>query len=221
MRKFTVIFALAFLLALTLNNRIMAQDEIEMDIIMWKDAFSHGVYYGIEFNLEGNDVKNVRNVLINLPNGKKMWLRNTIGLNAICLEAWDMSYEEFNNRFPEGEYRIILFPQWNKSLRVNVTHDFPQTPVITYPADGATDVPLDLTVEWESLGDIDGLCLSMEGAGLEFEIDLPTDATSLAIPSGVLQPNTQYELWLEAEITDGRDNDLESCRCIYFTTGAE
>ena len=226
MRKLAVIFGLAFLLALTLNSNIMAQDEIEMDIEIWKSAFSHGVYYGIEFELNGNGVKNARWVLVNLPNGKKMWLRNTIGLTDISLEAWGMSYEEFNNRFPEGKYSIILRPQLiilrprlNESLKVNITHDFPQTPVITYPADGATDVPLTLTIEWEPLSDIDGLGLEIEGEGLEADIDLPTDTTSFTFPIGVLQPNTQYELNLYAQITAGSNNMIE--RIIYFTTGAE
>ena len=216
MRKLAVIFGLAFLLALTLNSNIMAQDEIEMDIEIWKSAFSHGVYYGIEFELNGNGVKNARWVLINLPNGKKMWLRNTIGLNEICLEAWDMSYEEFNNRFPEGKYRIILFPKQYGKLIVNMTHDFPQTPVITYPADGATDVPLTLTIEWEPLSDIDGLWLEFGGEGLEAEVDLPIDTTSFTFPAGMLQPNTQYELCLNAERTDGRDNDLVSFSDYIF-----
>ena len=102
-----------------------------------------------------------------------------------------------------------------------MTHDFPQTPIITYPADGATDVPLTPTIEWEPLSNIGGLYLDIQGEGLEFDVDLPTDTTSFTFVIGVLRPNTQYELHLEAEISDGIDNDLGSSQTIYFNTGAE
>lgn len=53
------------------------------------------------------------------------------------------------------------------------------------------------------------------------EIELSKDATSYTFPSGLLQPNTEYELILEAETTDGRENDLSTNRVIRFTTGSE
>jgi hypothetical protein len=195
--------------------------EIWSDIDMWREASSHGQHYGIEFEVDGDDVKDIDGVWIIVPNGKIMFLENTLSLNSICLEAWGMSYEEFENKFPQGEYFIFLWPQWWKTLKVNMTHHFPAIPVIIYPADGDTGVPLIPTIVWEPLTDIDGLCLTIESDDFGFDIDLPTDATSFTIPSGVLQPNTQYELWVEAEITDGGDSDLESCRCIHFTTAAE
>jgi len=219
-----VIFALAFLLLLGLNTNILAQDEIWMQINMVKEVYSHGEYYGIEFEISGDTMKNVKRVLIKVPNGKRMPLKNVLGLNEVDLNAWGMSYEEFKNRFPEGEYSIVLFPRQYGSMKVNMTHDFPPTPVITYPADGATNVPLDLTIMWEALSGIVSLNLDIEAAvegkpTLEnFGIDdLPVDATSFILPSSLLKPNTQYML----SLCSGANTSLCSARNIYFTTGAE
>jgi len=227
MRKFTVIFALAFLFVLGFNNTIVAQDDIEMDIDMFKDVYSHGEYYGIELDTAGNDVKNVKHLLIEVPNGKRMRLRNTLRLNDIALDACGMSYEEFKNGFPEGEYRIILFPRKYGELRVNMTHDFPQTPIINYPADGDTDVPLNLTiiwepVIWEPVGDVGDVWVEIKGENpqlgeVALDFNVSSDSTSLAIPNGVLLPNSQHELWLTT-----KNNDLVTIsRIIYFTTAAE
>ena len=62
-----------------------------MDIDMEKHTYSYGEFYGIEIELEGNGVKNVQLVLINTPNGKRMWLKNSLGLNEICLVSGGMS----------------------------------------------------------------------------------------------------------------------------------
>ena len=198
MRKFIAISVLAFLLMLGLNTPIIAQNEIEIDycgIGMFKNTFSNGVYYGFYIEIGGNAMKNTRGVLINNPNGKKMGLKNTFGLTDFSFETSNMSYEEFENMFPEGEYSIILLPQrW--SMSVNKTHAFPQTPIITYPPDGAAAVPLNPTITWEPLGDIHYLNLEIVGGGLEAWIGLPTDTTSFTIPSGLLQPNTQYRIQL-------------------------
>lgn len=242
MGKLTVVSVLAFLLMLgsTANSiahdigrfkgepglrhllKTQSDDGIRTEIEMWQSTFSNGVYYGINFRIDGNDV---RKILIMLPNGKNMFLNNTINLNDFDLEAWRMNYEEFNYRFPEGKYYIILLPQWKKSLRFNITHDFPSTPVITYPDDGATGVPLNLTVEWETLGTIDDLGIELGSEGIHFDIILPTDATSFTFPSGMLQPNTTYQLDLylsvEEETSYGSVYDIESSRVIYFTTGTE
>lgn len=87
------------------------------------------------------------------------------------------------------------------------------------------DVSLTPTITWEALNNIDGLFIFIETEEgdnkIGCEIELPKDATSYTIPTGILlQPNTEYELTLQTETTDGRDNDL-STRVVYFTTGSE
>lgn len=105
-----------------------------------------------------------------------------------------------------------------------MTHDFPPTPVITYPEDGATDVPLSFDVVWEQM-DFD-VFLTLEGGIFdEFVVGLSKVDTSYTIPSGLLQPNTEYELSLEVQTVIGggaeEGNDLQVVRIIRFTTGSE
>lgn len=229
MIKFMRVALWIFIFMLTLSTTIMAQDEIEMDIDMLKAVDSQDESYGIEFEVCGDSVKDIRRILILLPNRKRMRLMNTLGLNAYRLEAWGMPYEEFADKFPQGLYRIILFPEiFGSLLNVHMSHDFPTTPEITYPIDGAIDIPLTFTIQWEPLYSInDKISVSIttadeeiEGPGeIEVLYDLPTDATFCELPDGLLQPNTRYSISVEAEI-DNDGNDLRTRRVIYFTTGA-
>lgn len=221
MKRIMTVCALFFVLVFGFNCNSFAENGIEIDVDMWKDVSSHGEYYGCEIEIEGDGVKDVNWVLVLVPSGELLCVRNTLGLNALVFEAWGMSYEEFASRFPEGLYTVFLLPQLAQSMSVHMNHNFPATPVITYPADGATNVPTDATITWEPMtAGIHGL-LELDGERVEFEIDLPINSTSFTLPTGLLQSNTEYELWLEAEIDDGRGNDLVTCRCVYFTTAGE
>lgn len=231
MKKFTVIFVLTFLAMIGLNKyERVAWAEIEVDIDFFKFISSDGELYEFEFEAEG--VKDVKTIMIKTPTGKKMELKNSLGFGEIGLWASYGSYDEFKKKFPEGEYSITLSPKKYGSLSVDITHDFPETPEITYPEDGATNVSLAPTITWEELSNIHYLTIYInavvgdEGDNeIECEIELFVDATSYTIPSGLLQPNTEYELSLEAETTDGRENEpstnLSTIRVIRFTTGSE
>src|SRR3990167_8634707 len=72
------------------------------------------------------------------------------------------SYDDFKEKFPEREYSIILSPKKYGSQKVDITHDFPETPEITYPEDGAVDVSLAPTITWEALNNIDSLTISIQ-----------------------------------------------------------
>jgi len=99
--------------------------------------------------------------------------------------------------------------------------------VITYPTEGATIVPLNLTITWEPIiGLVRNLILEIKGEYLEqelaLEIDLPPDSTSFTVPSGLLKPETQYKisLWTQTQIALSGD-DLKSVGIISFTTAAQ
>lgn len=228
MKKFMVIFVLTFLAVVGLNKYegvAWAENDVEMDIDMFKYVSSDGESYEIEIEIGGEDVKKVKTATIKIPSGKNMKLKNSLGLDEIGLWASYSNYNEFNKTFPEGEYSITLSPKKYGNLKADITHDFPETPEITYPEDGATDVPLNLTIEWKSVGDVDDLWVEVKGENAELgEIELlfnvPSDNTSLVIPNGVLLPNSQHELLLRiAEASD--ENDLSTIRVVHFTTGSE
>ena len=225
MKKFMVIFVLTFLAVMGLNKYeglAWAENDIEMDVDLFKYVSSDGESYKIEIEIGGEDVKKVKTATINTPSGK-MKLKNALGLDEIGLWASYGSYVEFNKKFPEGEYSITLSPKKYGSMKVDMTHDFPPTPVITYPEDGATEVPLNFDVVWEQMDN--SVYLTLEGGNIEpLSVSLTEVDTSYTFPSGLLQPNTEYELSLEVETTIGggdEGNDLDTIRIIHFTTGSE
>ena len=229
MRKHTTILGLIFLMMLIVSTSLMAQDDINVEVgfEMYKFVYSYGEYYGVEIQLGGGDLKNVRYARIGTPNHKYMWLKNTFGLQDMSFDDWGMSYEDFNSKFPEGKYTFDLFPRRYGSFEKNKTHDFPPVPVITYPTEGATIVPLNLTITWEPIiGSVRNLILEIEDVEeelpLALEIDLPPDSTSFTVPGGLLKPETQYKtsLWTQTQIALSGD-DLKSVRIISFTTAAQ
>jgi hypothetical protein len=200
----------------------MAQDEVQIHINMFKDVSSSGEFYGISFDLTGDNLKKVYRVFIDGPRGWRSSLNNSLKLNRVLLSAVNLGIDEFNFRFPEGEYKISLSPPAFGKLKVQMTHDFPSTPVIIYPADGAVDVPLNPVITWVPLADILSLRLTVKDrAGLEFSIELPTDATSYSLPVNLLKPNTQYELSLQDTVTDFVGNELTTTKLTSFTTKAQ
>lgn len=228
MKKFMVIFVLTIFAVIGLNRyeRVAwAENDVEMDIHLFKYVSSDGESYEIDFEIEGEDVKKVKIIMIKTPTGKKMVLKNSLGFDEIKLSTTH-NYDEFKKKFPEGEYSITFLPKKYGSLKVDITHDFTENPVITYPEDGATNVSLAPTITWEALNNIDGLVIHIEtaeegGNDIEFEIDLSKDATSYTIPSGLLQPNTEYELALEVGFNIDEKAEVITVRVIRFTTRSE
>jgi hypothetical protein len=223
MKRVTVItIAIIMLISGSISN-VLAQDGLTISLITRKDVAASGESYKVNFDLEGDVLKNTRSVYITVPQNKNMMIRNRLNLNKVTLESINTSYDDFIEAFPEGTYNFILFPRpFKNSRNVLMSHDFPNTPVLIYPTDGAATVPLTPIIEWAqfSSSDIDNLFLEIRGIGLNYRIELLPNATSLALPIGLLKPITQYTLSLGAKkTTDGQGSYRESARVITFTTG--
>jgi hypothetical protein len=223
MKKVTVVtIAIIMLISGSISN-VLAQDGLTISLITRKDVSASGESYKVNFDLEGDVLKNTRRVYITVPQNKNMMIRNRLNLNKITLESINTSYNDFIEAFPEGTYNFLLFPRpFKNSRNVSMSHDFPNTPVLIYPTDGASTVPLTPVIEWAqfSSSDIDNLFLEIKGIGLNYRIELLPNATSLALPIGLLKPITQYTLSLGAKkTTDGQGSYRESARVITFTTG--
>ena len=201
-----------------------SDSDIGLGVMVEKLEESNNVEYGIDFGFEDGGLENVKKVQIKAPNSKSSLLKNSLGFDELVFNRGGLAYEDLINKFPEGKYSIKFSPSKFGSISFNLTYDFPSTPVITYPEDGATDVPLSFTLTWESVSDIDGLWLSIEGVLDLFE--LAAGDTSFSVPDALLKPNTQYGIELTAyknsdENTDTFDSKMRSARGIGFTTGSE
>jgi hypothetical protein len=205
------------------NLKSNSGSDIEVYVEVEKDTEpgSEDGIISFEVGGDGDTLDNIKKVQIKAPSGKKSILKNGLGFGGSEF-SYESDYEVLHRKFPEGRYLITFSPKKYGNITINITYDFPSTPVITYPEDGAANVPLNFTIEWELLDDIDRLRLNVEGHEndeIDFEKELSIDATSFTLPEGLLQPNHQYQIELKA-FKDGENVSI-STRSIYFTTGSE
>ncbi len=222
MKRIIGILALLLFLILAMKTEAPAQD-IQMNINMFKDVSSKGETYGISFGLSGDLLKKVSRVFVDGPRGRRIWVNNTLNLNDVLLSALNLGLDEFNFWFPEGDYKISLSPPGFGKLKVHMTHNFPPTPAVLYPLEGAVDVPTNPVITWAPITGIIGLQLRLkDNTGFVFSTNLPINATSYSVPANLLKPNTGYELSVEAKVTDlGGNNGLITTTIISFTTLAQ
>ncbi len=222
MKKIFGILMLVFLSVFGMKPWATAQNNVQMQMNMFKDVSSNGeTTYGTSFDVSNDVLKNVVRVFVEGPAGRRIWVNNTLNLNGILLSATNLSSEQFNHWFPEGGYRILLSPPVFGKLVINMTHNFPSTPAVLYPLDGSSGVPTNPIILWAPMTGIDSLRLQLKSdAGFSLGIDLPTNAISYRVPEGLLSPNTQYDLSLGAKkAVDSGGNGLVTTTLSSFTTG--
>jgi hypothetical protein len=207
---------------LGMKTDVMAQNEVEMQINMYKDVSSNGETCGISFQVSGEKLRKVTEVVIEGPRGRPMPVTNPLKLNQVSVSASNLGLDEFDFRFPEGDYRITLTPPSYGELKVHMAHSFPSIPAVLDPLEGSMDVPTNLVITWAPITGIMGLGLELvSGTGFALGIDLPINATSYAVPLNLLRPNTGYPLLLEAKVTDFAGNSLITTQTISFATKAQ
>ena len=72
-----------------------SEDDIEIGMQVDKIESSSDEFYDIQFYLEGDTLKDAKKVQIKIPTGKKIELKNTVGLNSLVLETNDNSTDGF------------------------------------------------------------------------------------------------------------------------------
>lgn len=133
----------------------------------------------------------------------------------------EFTFDDLRAAFPEGEYEVrgTSFDGKGLSGAATFTHNVPAAPVILAPAlaedeESAGDALVsgaDLVVEWEHVTEVVSggpaaitayeVIVTKENHddpnGFSrpiFDVHLPPDRTSLAVPAGFLEPDTVYEL---------------------------
>jgi hypothetical protein len=126
----------------------------------------------------------------------------------------EFGFKDLKNRFPEGRYKVRGRSFDGKRLvgHAKFTHDIPKRPAVTAPVDGEEVDPNDLTVAWKDVTQtVDGSPVDITGYQVIvtkeqkkddphgfskpiYDVHLPPDRNSLAVPPEFLEPHTEYEL---------------------------
>jgi hypothetical protein len=114
---------------------------------------------------------------------------------------------EFKARFPEGRYAFVGETIEGKRLvgSARLSHDIPVEPGITSPADDST-VNRDAAVAaWRPAAQPRGIeivgyrvIVTRQDPLRVYQVELPASVTRVPIPAAFLQPNTEYELEIQA-----------------------
>jgi hypothetical protein len=142
-----------------------------------------------------------------------------LGTRKIALETPEPSLEDVLAAYPEGWYRFFGRATDGQTFfsMVWLSHDLPAAPTITFPSDGARNVPLaGAAASWTAGPDAEGFFFELEqdDLGVDLKGNLAAGTTSLGFPDGFLQAGTEYQLGLGARSSSGNLSVVE----IHFTT---
>ena len=114
---------------------------------------------------------------------------------------------EFKARFPEGKYTFVGETIEGEKLvgTARLSHDIPDPPVITSPADGATVDRVGVVARWQAPPEPRGIDIigyrviaTREDPLRVYQVELPASARKVPIPKIFLQSDTEYELEIQA-----------------------
>lgn len=177
------------------------------------------------------------------PDGDQVYTTSTsgsvgeLGGTELFLESGEPPFDELPldellELLPEGEYKFrgrgIEGERFVGSAQL--THNLPAGPKLVSPLDGGpAQDPDNTTVIWETVGPANGspiigyqVLVVQPDTGLAalpkvtLDVMMPPTATSLAVPPGFLQPDTEYE-WEVLAIEEGGNQTLSSS---FFTTSS-
>ncbi len=170
---------------------------------------------GAQFFLDGEPW---RSMVVSGPNGRTLLeidaegrLKNW-GLTELFAESNEPPFdevplEEFKQRFPEGRYTFVGETVEGDKLvgSARLSHDIPDGPEITSPADGETVPRTGVVARWNGPPEPPGIdivgyrvIVTREDPLRVYSVDLPASAEKVPIPSAFLESGTEYELEIQA-----------------------
>jgi hypothetical protein len=115
--------------------------------------------------------------------------------------------EKFKKLFPEGKYTFAGETVKGKRLvgEARLSHDIPDGPEITSPAEDATVGRSNVVARWNSVDESGGIdivgyrvIVTRENPLRVFNADLPASARRMPVPAEFLQSDTEYKLEVQA-----------------------
>jgi hypothetical protein len=181
---------------------------------------------GLQMNLDGEEW---RRVTVRDPRGRTIMdvkgqgRLKGYGLTGITFESSEPPFDEvpfrkFKARFPEGRYTFRAAAVDGRRMigSDRLTHDIPRKPAVRAPAENAVVDPARLLVSWEPVTRPRGIkivrylvIVTAEASGRELSMDLPADATRVAIPAGFLQRGAEYAVEVLAREKGGNQTITE------------
>ncbi len=170
---------------------------------------------GLQFFLDGEPWNSMT---ISGPNGRtlvdidaqgrlKGW-----GLTELFSESNEPPFdvvplEQFKKRFPEGRYTFVGTTVDGEKLvgKATLSHDIPNGPETTSPADGASIGRQNVVARWTPAAQPAGIdivgyrvIVTREDPLRVYQVELPASANRVPIPSEFLESGTEYELEIQA-----------------------
>jgi hypothetical protein len=114
---------------------------------------------------------------------------------------------EFKARFPEGRYSFVGETIEGETLvgTARLSHDIPEGPEITAPADGASVGRDNVVARWTAPPEPRGIDIvgyrviaTREDPLRVYQVELPASARRVPIPAAFLQSGVEYELEIQA-----------------------
>ena len=126
--------------------------------------------------------------------------------------------DDLKEAYPEGDYSFkgkTIDGDILESI-VALSYELLPAPVMTYPKEGETGVPINGLVVKFSSDDAEAIRLEIEDEeeGVALKVDLPGNATSFVVPNGWLQSGTVYVLDIKAIAEWGNQTVVD----VEFTT---
>ena len=170
---------------------------------------------GLQAFLDGEPWSSMR---ISSPDGRTILNVNGegrlkhFGLTELFTESNEPPFDElplrkFKKRFPEGKYRFTGRTIEGRKLvgKAKLSHDIPDGPEITSPAEGATVPREGAVASWKPVADSGRIDVVGYRAIVEredplrtFQVELPASVSSVTIPAEYLEADTGYKLEVQA-----------------------
>ncbi|MDQ4005901.1 MAG: fibronectin type III domain-containing protein [Actinomycetota bacterium] len=146
------------------------------------------------------------------------------GLTELFSESSEPSFKElplrkFKKLFPEGRYTFRGTTIEGRRLvgSAKLSHDIPDGPNITSPAEDASVSKDNAVADWDPVAESGGIDITGYRAIVEredplrvFSVDLPASVTGVTIPAEFLESGTDYKLEVQAIEASGNQTLTES-----------
>jgi hypothetical protein len=170
-----------------------------------------------------------RSMTVSAPGGQRVLAVNTkgdlkgYGLTELFSESSEPSFNEFplkkfKTLFPEGRYTFSGTTIEGKRLvgSARLSHDFPDGPQITSPAEGSTVPSGSFVARWNPAPESAGINIVGYRAIVEredplrvFSVELPASVTSVTVPAEYVESGTKYKLEVQAIEASGNQTISE------------